>query len=308
MTCSLKHIITTTTLVVVSRRYVTLTHVDELLDALTGMMELFGQFSQLATARLGDTLRRLLEMLTDEEDGVRKGVHAVLQLMFASIDERAFAPFVSLVVAHLSSALTHLSSRIRIESLSVLDALVRAHPRQMAKETHWANVLPCFDDLLSLAMTGGSSARSKMRTLVLNSMRLLLDTAEVVGATSARSRTASVVDVDNNDDDNNDSDDVVVQRVSSSRTTAQPLSLAASVDVVPTQSDLSGARVQVSAATVCVSMTHAYVLVITCGVGVGASLSARSAALLARVRTGTVTAIAGMSACMCVMSVCMHVM
>jgi hypothetical protein len=163
-------------------------------DALTGMRELLlsASASFSPSASLHALLDRTLTMVADDVDEVRRALALTLDALWLAVDARHLAPFASLVVAHFCAALTHMSERVRVESLALLDRFLARHARALAAPVHFIPLLQCFDHdggLLKLAVTGRSSVRNAIRHAVLSSLSRLLQVAR--HNTDATSSTSS---------------------------------------------------------------------------------------------------------------------
>jgi hypothetical protein len=165
-------------------------------DALAGVRELLLAASAAATASasLHAVLDRTLTMVADDVVEVRRALSQTLDALWRAVDARQLAPFASLVVAHFCAALTHMSERVRVESLALVDRFVAIHARAVAAPIHWIPLLQCFDHdggLLKLAVTGRSSVRIAIRDAVLSSLSRLLTVAleHHIGAANASTVT-----------------------------------------------------------------------------------------------------------------------
>lgn len=169
-------------------------------DALHGLRELLvAQPAAATAASLHALLDRALTMVADDESDVRRALALTLDALWRAVDYRRLAPFAALVVAHFSAALTHMSERVRVESLALLDTFVAAHARAVAAPVHWIPLLQCFDHdggLLKLAVSGRSSVRTAIRDAVLSSLtRLLAVAVEHHRATDANAINADTAPI-----------------------------------------------------------------------------------------------------------------
>lgn len=68
----------------------------------------------------------------------------------------ALSPFMPLLMAHVSAALTNLSADVRFDALSVLEAVTESAPQLMAQQQQLGAALAHYSGLLSRANRGKS--------------------------------------------------------------------------------------------------------------------------------------------------------
>jgi len=116
-------------------------------DAYLGLKDLFGRHPQLLSLELGPLLARVCEGMLDGDKGVRLALLALLTFLFPIIETAAMAPFIGLFLNYSSSAMSHLSPSIRLDSLAFFRLLLTHYPTLCWP--HHRNLLPSFVHLLA---------------------------------------------------------------------------------------------------------------------------------------------------------------
>ncbi|XP_068670358.1 testis-expressed protein 10-like [Montipora foliosa] len=97
-------------------------------DALAGLKDLFQCHKNLLHENLGSVMKKVAEKMTDSEPSVRQSLLLFLCFVFPMIPQERMAPFSSLILAHLSCAMTHIYDDIQHDSLSFLELCLRYFP------------------------------------------------------------------------------------------------------------------------------------------------------------------------------------
>ena len=100
-------------------------------EALVGMKDLFQCHKNLLQENLGIVIKRVAEKMTDSEPSVRQSLLLFLCFIFPLVPQERMAPFSSLIVAHLSCAMTHIYDDIQHDSLGFLELCLRYFPSLM---------------------------------------------------------------------------------------------------------------------------------------------------------------------------------
>lgn len=135
-------------------------------DALIGLGDLFTRHPDEARRHTGAIFEALADRVTDGESPVRKELKTLLQdKLLPLLSPLALGPFVPLLMAHVCSAMTHLTASIRMDALAFLQMLVAAAPRRVAGQ-FLAPALLHFCDLLG-SMHRGRSLKAQSLTALL---------------------------------------------------------------------------------------------------------------------------------------------
>ena len=95
------------------------------------MKDLFQCHKNLLQENLGIVIKRVAEKMTDSEPSVRQSLLLFLCFIFPLVPQERMAPFSSLIVAHLSCAMTHIYDDIQHDSLGFLELCLRYFPSLM---------------------------------------------------------------------------------------------------------------------------------------------------------------------------------
>lgn len=125
-------------------------------DSLIGLRALFQQHISELHDNLSLVLTSIADKMTDTDSDVRRSLLLLLQFILPQIDSDQVVPFLSLLVAHLSCAMTHIFGEIQLSSLKFLHILLEYFPVLM--KCHCKQVL---DNLLGLISNySGESQRT----------------------------------------------------------------------------------------------------------------------------------------------------
>lgn len=87
---------------------------------------------ELLNLRLKDVVEALAERMADSEAPVRKAMNVVFEdTVLRNVDEKAMAPFIPLLVAHIAAAMTDIHRNVRLAALPVVEMLVRHSARNL---------------------------------------------------------------------------------------------------------------------------------------------------------------------------------
>ncbi|KAK9808862.1 hypothetical protein WJX72_005380 [[Myrmecia] bisecta] len=145
-------------------------------EALLGLVDLLKKHPKELKRHTGPVLEKLAERITDVDKAVREALRGLLAgAVLPLLAGGAIVPFLPLLVAHVSSAMTHLANDVRADALGFLEVLMMAAPQQLSS-TFLTPALQHYADLLSSASRGRSvSARSLASLLkVVTSLRSFL--------------------------------------------------------------------------------------------------------------------------------------
>lgn len=104
-----------------------------LTDGLMGIKELTEGYPSLIKESVGNIIEPVFQLISDEEKKVRRSVLSLLTSLFELFDAESIGPFLPLFVAHMSSAMTHLSPLIRMDSLPILNLWFQSYPSTIAR-------------------------------------------------------------------------------------------------------------------------------------------------------------------------------
>jgi pre-rRNA-processing protein IPI1 len=126
-------------------------------DALTGLQQLLTTHPAEARRHPAPLLEALAPRLSDGEPSVRTSLLTCLRsAVLPALGPSALSPFMPLLLAHVSAALTNLSADVRLDALSVLEAVTEAAPGLMAQSGVLGAALGHYGGLLSRANRGKS--------------------------------------------------------------------------------------------------------------------------------------------------------
>lgn len=111
-------------------------------DALTGLRELFQANQDLIFPNLAKLVEQGMPAMIDYSCRVRRAFHALLSLVLSRVTSDQLSPFSSLIVAHLSCGLTHISDQIQLDTLKAFGLFLNQP----------SLILPFAYQLLSLLM------------------------------------------------------------------------------------------------------------------------------------------------------------
>uniref|UniRef100_UPI00358F99A6 testis-expressed protein 10 isoform X2 n=1 Tax=Myxine glutinosa TaxID=7769 RepID=UPI00358F99A6 len=146
------------------------------LGALTGIQELLDQHPEMLKQNLGSLLAETSSLLIDTEPLVRHKAVFLLRELATRPAPTCFIPFFPTVMAHLSTAMTHLNDGVRLDSLDALDILLETFPHLLSGASQWGShiekrsnieTLLChFVELIS--HRGSETTGEKQRRLLVN--------------------------------------------------------------------------------------------------------------------------------------------
>lgn len=136
-------------------------------DALTGLQQLLAAHPAEARRHTATLLEALAPRLSDGEGPVRAALLTTLRAaVLPALGPSALSPFMPLLMAHVSAALTNLSSDVRCDALSVLEAVTESAPQLMAQQQQLSAALAHYAGLLSRANRGKSVKSQALTGLV----------------------------------------------------------------------------------------------------------------------------------------------
>ncbi|XP_030640324.1 testis-expressed protein 10 homolog [Chanos chanos] len=122
--------------------------------ALVGLRELLSAHPALVEQHVSSILSEGAALFTDKDAAVRAAAVKLLRFVAQCVPADHVAPFFPLVSAHLTSAMTHISSGIQEDALKVLDVLLEHYPALLAQRH--AVLLRNFLELISQRRSGGA--------------------------------------------------------------------------------------------------------------------------------------------------------
>lgn len=126
-------------------------------DALTGLQQLITAHPAEARRHTALLLDSLAPRLSDGEASVRTALLTTLRsAVLPALGPSALSPFMPLVMAHVSAALTNLSADVRYDALSVLEVVTESAPQLMGQQQQLGAALAHYGGLLSRANRGKS--------------------------------------------------------------------------------------------------------------------------------------------------------
>ena len=90
-------------------------------DALLDIQELLSDHAYLMQYHSSLVLESAIPLVLDEELEVRKSLHTFFEFLFSQIPLESMKPFSSMMMAYISSALSHINESIRISGFRFLD-------------------------------------------------------------------------------------------------------------------------------------------------------------------------------------------
>uniref|UniRef100_A0AAY4DRT0 Pre-rRNA-processing protein Ipi1 N-terminal domain-containing protein n=1 Tax=Denticeps clupeoides TaxID=299321 RepID=A0AAY4DRT0_9TELE len=128
--------------------------------ALFGLRELLASHTPLVHQHLSTILSEVAAAFTDKDGVVRRAALRLLRFVAQCVPGEHVAPFFPLLSAHLTCAMTHISSGIQADALLVLDVLLEHYPALLAHRH--AHLLTNFLELISQQkLGGGAKAQAK---------------------------------------------------------------------------------------------------------------------------------------------------
>ncbi|XP_062841389.1 testis-expressed protein 10 homolog isoform X2 [Trichomycterus rosablanca] len=129
-------------------------------NALVGLCELLSAHPSLLEQHASVVLAEVAALFTDKDGTVRQASTRLLRLVAQSMLAERVAPFFPLLGAHLSCAMTHVSTGIQEDALRVLDVLLEHYPALLA-QSH-SVLLGNFLELISQRRMSGGTGKGGM--------------------------------------------------------------------------------------------------------------------------------------------------
>lgn len=128
--------------------------------ALVGLRELLSAHPSLLEQHASVVLAEVAALFTDKDGTVRAAGSRLLRLVAQCMPAERVAPFFPLLGAHLSCAMTHVSTGIQEDALRVLDVLLEHYPALLAQRH--AVLLSNFLELISQRRMSGAVDRGRV--------------------------------------------------------------------------------------------------------------------------------------------------
>ncbi|XP_058205322.1 uncharacterized protein LOC131319180 isoform X2 [Rhododendron vialii] len=116
-------------------------------DALTGIRDIFLKHpAELRLHKLA-VIEKLRERISDDDKLVRETLYQLLKaVIFPSCREDSQGPFVSLMMAYIFNAMTHLAIDVRLMAFKFFDLVVQHYP--LSFSTHAEKIFQNYEDIL----------------------------------------------------------------------------------------------------------------------------------------------------------------
>lgn len=125
-------------------------------DALSSLSELIDAHPDLLRGNCSEIIGCITERFTDGDAACRKAALATFKdSLLPNLGPNALVPFISMVMAHIYSAMTHLAVPIRADGYFFLDALMH-HDALLVASTQMPSLLQHFEHALSRSTRGAS--------------------------------------------------------------------------------------------------------------------------------------------------------
>lgn len=95
-------------------------------DALYGLREIFASYPFLLSRSLGTVIPDAARLISDDDTGVRKALHAFLSSYLPHFSRNRLRPYTSTLLLFTSTALSHIFPDVRLDAVRVLDLLCDA--------------------------------------------------------------------------------------------------------------------------------------------------------------------------------------
>mmetsp|Transcript_5776 Transcript_5776/g.35874 ORF Transcript_5776/g.35874 Transcript_5776/m.35874 type:complete len:892 (+) Transcript_5776:734-3409(+) len=103
-------------------------------EAVESLADTIARKPELLRLRLKEVVEALAERMADSEAHVRKAMNNVFEhTVLSNVDEKAMAPFLPLLVAHIAAAMTDIHRSVRLAALPVVEMLVRHSSRNLVR-------------------------------------------------------------------------------------------------------------------------------------------------------------------------------
>ena len=130
-------------------------------DALIGLKEILQRYPELITPNLPRLIEQIFSTMVDASALVRQASHALIKTLMHLLSNDLIRPFFQTVVAHMNCGLTHISEKIQLDSLKVLEIYLQCYPNLLVK--HIGEILPILIGLLSRQRISGSDPRTECK-------------------------------------------------------------------------------------------------------------------------------------------------
>ncbi|KAF2289624.1 hypothetical protein GH714_037565 [Hevea brasiliensis] len=97
-------------------------------DALMGMKDLFLKYSEELKLHRYAVIEKLRERISDEDKMVREALYQLLNCFSALLVQDNQRPFISLMMAYIFNAMTHLAIEVRLMAFKFFDLIVQHYP------------------------------------------------------------------------------------------------------------------------------------------------------------------------------------
>lgn len=154
-------------------------------DALSGLEQLITAHPTEATRHAALLLEALATRISDGEQPVRTALLSLFRTAaLPAVGPVVLSPFLPMLMAHLSAALTHLSADVRLDALAVLETITEAAPQLMSADQQLQAALAHYTGLLSRSNRGKSVKSQALSGLlkILSSLERFLTTATAAAA------------------------------------------------------------------------------------------------------------------------------
>ncbi|ORX53017.1 hypothetical protein BCR36DRAFT_369273 [Piromyces finnis] len=153
-------------------------------DALNGIKEIYTNYPDEIFLNLGTIFEKTIPVLVDKEPDVRLALLQFFKALIPDLKQDQIKPFMSVFMAYLCSAMTHILEDIRLDSLKFLKLFIDNHP---TLTIHYSNkLIPNFLNHL----TGDMKMNSKSNSSSLSSS-LLVNPKSKLGSTKSRAAILS---------------------------------------------------------------------------------------------------------------------
>ena len=133
-------------------------------DACHGLKDLLELHPRQMHLGINIILEKIAPLLTDSESSVRKSVFILLKYLISNISTSQIEPFVPLLVAHTSSAMTHIRDDIRHDSLQFIDFFLLSFPELLMRNS--GGLICNFVNIISSGKKGKGTGQSSRSLIV----------------------------------------------------------------------------------------------------------------------------------------------
>eukprot|EP00873_Tetraselmis_striata_P000045 jgi/Tetstr1/420309/TSEL_011430.t1 len=156
-------------------------------EALAGLSELLAAHPREARKAPHDVLEKLSARMTDSDSAVRKALPVLFRnVVLPALEGCDASAHLPMVMAHLCSAMTHITDAVRIDALAMLDVLMGWAPGEIV-DGHLAPCLSVYAHMLSPTQRSRSVQTQSVASLckTASSLRGFLQTAAAAAAPTA---------------------------------------------------------------------------------------------------------------------------